>query len=88
MTALLERDQCCRVPGCGNNERLEIDHMVPIHKGGTTSLGNLVRLCRWHHYLKTYCGHSIRRLGGRFLWEGPNAPPDRRTYQPKLSVAR
>lgn len=88
MTALLERDQCCRVPGCGRDENLEIDHMVPIHQGGTTSYWNLVRLCRWHHYLKTYWGYSIHRRGGRYLWDGSNAPPDRLTYQPRLSVAR
>ncbi|CAN5890192.1 HNH endonuclease signature motif containing protein [soil metagenome] len=52
--ALIERDQYCVVPGCGEREGLENDHVVEIHRGGPTTLYNLARLCGWHHYLKTH----------------------------------
>jgi hypothetical protein len=70
--ALLERDQTCCVPGCDIREALEIDHIHPVAEGGITSLENLVRLCHWHHYLKTHHGHRIERSGGEWEW----IPPD------------
>ncbi len=69
--ALLERDQCCVVPGCGQRHGLEKDHVVPIHEGGPTTLYNLCRLCGWHHYLKTHIGYGLRRRLGHWLWDGP-----------------
>jgi len=43
--AVLERDghKCC---ACGSPNRLEIDHIVPVSKGGTGAEGNLQTLCR------------------------------------------
>jgi hypothetical protein len=70
--ALLERDQTCAVPGCDIGEALEIDHIVPVVEGGITTLSNLVRLCHWHHYLKTHQRHRIERSANRWLW----IPPD------------
>jgi hypothetical protein len=70
--ALLERDQICAVPGCDVGEALEIDHIHPVGEGGITTLGNLVRLCRWHHYLKTHQRHRIERSGAEWHW----IPPD------------
>ena len=35
-----------RCAGCGGNEGLEIDHIVPISKGGTGDPSNLQVLCR------------------------------------------
>jgi hypothetical protein len=69
--ALLERDPTCVVPGCDARSGLEIDHVVPFADGGTTSLGNLARLCRWHHYLKTHQGHRLERQGRRWIWTPP-----------------
>jgi hypothetical protein len=71
--ALFERDQCCVVPGCGERHGLEIDHIVPVHRGGPTTLYNLGRLCGWHHYLKTHHGYELSRRLGHWLWDGPYA---------------
>ncbi|MDA8366440.1 MAG: DUF222 domain-containing protein [Actinomycetota bacterium] len=61
--ALVERDPVCVVPGCNVRNGLEIDHVVPFAYGGPTSLENLARLCHWHHYLKTYEGWRLHRVG-------------------------
>ena len=39
-TALIERDQCCVVPGCPERHGLEKDHVVGVHEGGPTTLYN------------------------------------------------
>ena len=70
--ALLERDQMCAVPGCDISEALEIDHIDPLVQGGITTLDNLVRLCHWHHYLKTHQGHRIERSGAGWEWRAPD----------------
>ena len=70
--ALAERDPCCAVPGCDVGEALEIDHIRPVGEGGMTSLANLVRLCHWHHYLKTHQRHRIERSGTEWRWLVPD----------------
>jgi len=70
--ALLERDQTCCVPGCDVREALEIDHIHQIGDGGITTLANLVRLCHWHHYLKTHQRHRIERSGSEWRWLAPD----------------
>ena len=80
-TALLERDPTCVVPGCDTRDRLEIDHVVPVADGGPSSLANLVRLCHWHHYLKTHHGHRLEPVpdpdapDDRWRWLLPDEPP-------------
>jgi Domain of unknown function (DUF222) len=69
--ALTERDPVCVVPGCGQRDDLEIDHLEALAKGGLTSLDNLVRLCHWHHYLKTHQGHRLERAGDGWRWIVP-----------------
>jgi len=60
--ALEERDQVCCVEGCNATYPLERDHYkVDFSKNGRTSLDNLLRVCRWHHHLKTNEG---------WYWEG------------------
>jgi uncharacterized protein DUF222/HNH endonuclease len=87
-TALIERYPVCVVPGCCETEGLEFDHIIPVERGGTTSFQNLDRLCKWHHYLKTYHNYVLVRVGGDF-WFGPNAPPpDPQARQPELVAAR
>ncbi|HVM34726.1 MAG TPA: DUF222 domain-containing protein [Actinomycetota bacterium] len=70
-SAVIERDRCCVVPGCDVRHGLEIDHMVPVHETCKTRLDNLARLCRWHHYLKTYRGYRLTGPPGRWRWEPP-----------------
>ena len=70
--ALVERDPCCAVPGCDVGEALEIDHIRPVGDGGMTTLANLVRLCHWHHYLKTHQRHRIERSGTEWRWLVPD----------------
>ena len=69
--ALIERDPACVVPGCDLRDGLEIDHVEPFALGGATSLANLVRLCHWHHYLKTHHGHRLVRVADGWRWEAP-----------------
>jgi hypothetical protein len=70
--ALIARDPVCCVPGCEVTEGLERDHrVVPFIDGGTTSLENLARLCRWHHYLRTYRGYHLDGKPGEWEWVGP-----------------
>jgi len=69
--ALIERDPVCVVPGCEVRDGLEIDHVVPFGEGGGTTLANLVRLCHWHHYLKTHQRHRLERRGRQWAWIPP-----------------
>jgi len=73
--ALTERDPYCVVPGCGLRDGLEIDHVQPFGQGGETRLENLVRLCHWHHYLKTHQKHRIERAGRQWRWIAPPPSP-------------
>jgi hypothetical protein len=70
--ALLERDPVCVVPGCGVDKGLEIDHVVPYAQGGSTDLANLVRLCHWHHYLKTHQRHRLESTDHGWRWVSPD----------------
>jgi len=71
-TALEARDQTCVVPGCDTHDGLEIDHIVPLAEGGPTKLGNLARLCHWHHSLKTHRGWRLDGGPGRWRWHKPD----------------
>ena len=84
-TALEARDRTCVIPGCDERDELEIDHVVPYAEGGPTQLGNLVRLCRWHHDLKTYRRWRLAGRPGKWEWIRPkrdagtgddSSPPD------------
>jgi hypothetical protein len=47
--ALRRRDRGCRFPGCENRRFVDAHHVHHWAKGGETTLGNLVLLCRRHH---------------------------------------
>jgi hypothetical protein len=49
--ALRARDRGCRFPGCENRRFLDAHHVHHWARGGPTTLGNLVLLCRRHHRL-------------------------------------
>ena len=70
--ALVERDQACAVPGAMFVRGWKIDHVDPFGQGGPTRLDNLVRLCHWHHYLKTHQRHRIERTDDGWRWHPPD----------------
>ena len=41
----------CQAPGCESSYMLEIDHIIPISRGGTNAPDNLRVLCHAHHRL-------------------------------------
>jgi hypothetical protein len=55
--AVWTRDgKCCRWPlasggVCGSTTRLEFDHVVPLARGGTSTVGNLRVVCAFHNQL-------------------------------------
>jgi hypothetical protein len=63
--ALEWRDQTCRFPGCLVGSRRSDDHhLLPWYLGGATDLGNLLKLCRFHHTRVHECVYNIVDLGG------------------------
>jgi len=38
---------------CGSDADVEIDHIIPLDRGGASEWENLQTLCRTHHALKT-----------------------------------
>ena len=62
----------CGVPGCANDQFLEIDDVVPLEDHGRTELDNLWRLCSHHHRLKTYGGWIVTGQNG----DRDLVPPD------------
>jgi hypothetical protein len=57
--ALLSRDQGCRFPGCNNRTYLDAHHIHHWARGGETTLGNLLLVCRRHHRLLHEGGHTV-----------------------------
>jgi hypothetical protein len=73
-SALEVRDPTCIVPRCDARRHLEIDHRNTFNRTRVTKLDDLARLCRWHHYQKTFLGYTYR--GGPGAWEW--IPPEHR----------
>jgi hypothetical protein len=72
-SALEARDRTCVVPECSVSLGLEIDHwQVPFAEGGASELGNLARLCRMHHRMKTYDGYVLSGGPGKWEWRPPD----------------
>ncbi len=70
-TALEARDPVCVIPGCSERKGLEIDHLLPWAEHGPTTLDNLARACRFHHYLKTHHGWVLAGGPGAWTWDPP-----------------
>ena len=50
---ILERDDCeCQEQDGYCDGVLQVHHKVPLSKGGTNELTNLITLCKYHHSLK------------------------------------
>ena len=53
--AVILRDRCCRFPGCQQPPAAsQVHHIRPRRDGGTTSLGNMILLCRFHHLIAVH----------------------------------
>jgi hypothetical protein len=70
-TALEIRDQKCIVPRCDRRRGLENDHRNTFNRTRVTKLEDLARLCRWHHYQKTFLGYTYRGGPGAWQWIPP-----------------
>jgi uncharacterized protein DUF222/HNH endonuclease len=67
--ALRTRDRGCRFPGCESRRFLDAHHVHHWARGGPTTPGNLVLLCRRHHRLVHEGGwHVDRRLRFYYPW--------------------
>jgi hypothetical protein len=73
-TALDVRDRKCVVPRCDVRRNLERDHRNTYNRTRVTKLEDLARLCRWHHYQKTFLGYTYRGGPGNWEW----LPPENR----------
>jgi uncharacterized protein DUF222 len=73
-SALHTRDRTCIVPGCDARRNLEDDHRNTFGRTQITKLEELGRLCKPHHYLKTFLGYTYRGGPGTWQW----IPPENR----------
>ena len=71
VSALEIRDPTCIVPRCNARQHLEIDHRNTFGRTQVTKLDDLARLCRWHHYQKTFLGYTYRGGPGTWQWIPP-----------------
>jgi hypothetical protein len=73
-SAVEVRDQKCIVPRCDNRRDLQTDHRNTFGRTRVTKLEDLGRLCKWHHYQKTFLGYTYRGGPGTWQW----IPPENR----------
>ena len=60
--AIITRDKHCAAPGCDTPPAgCQVHHIIPRSTGGTTSLGNCLLLCAFHHLIMIHrWGWTIR----------------------------
>ena len=66
--ALRLRDRHCRFPGCASILSLDAHHVVHWARGGPTEMGNLVRLCAFHHWCMHEGGCTAAEEEGRLVF--------------------
>jgi hypothetical protein len=64
----------CGVDGCGNDQRLQIDHIIAVEDHGPTTKDNTWRLCVHHHKLKTFYNWRVVDENGTRQLVPPNDP--------------
>src|ERR1022692_859105 len=53
--AVIQRDRCCRFPGCQQRPAAcQVHHIRCRKDGGPTCLSNLILLCRFHHLIAVH----------------------------------
>ena len=53
--AIITRDRHCAAPGCdAPPAACHVHHIIPRSQGGTTSLGNCILLCSFHHLIMVH----------------------------------
>jgi hypothetical protein len=62
---LRRRDRGCRFPGCTNHRFVDAHDVRHWAKGGETSIGNLLLLCRRHHRLVHEGSYRVESLPDR-----------------------
>jgi len=82
---LQARDESCRFPGCYRTGRLQGHHIVHWAQGGETSRGNVISLCKAHHWKVHEGGYRVegdasgevvfRRPDGSVMPRIPASPP-------------
>ncbi|MFT4234408.1 MAG: DUF222 domain-containing protein [Microbacterium sp.] len=67
------RDEHCRFPGCRRKaRRCDADHTIPSSQGGETNVGNLERVCGYHHLMRHNTAWKPKQLpGGVIEWTSP-----------------
>ena len=72
--AVIVRDRHCRFPGCDRPHTwCDAHHIVHWADGGSTSLGNLLLLCRRHHrLLHEKNGFRLKLKEGRPMFRRPD----------------
>ena len=70
-TALHIRDPECVIPGCEQDQHLEVDHIPEFNQTHHTTLPELARECPHHHDERTYKGAVLTGGPGRWHWQPP-----------------
>jgi hypothetical protein len=86
--ALASRDRGCRFPGCTNRCSVDAHHIRHWAHGGSTSLDNLVQVCRFHHRLLHEGGYTVEAAGAGFVFRRPDGRQLRTVPRPPKGRVR